>query len=295
MRTLILVTTLLITSIKAELVDLSHTLDENARNWPIKGFKQYNHSTLVVYDQDGAFYVSKDIAMTEHIGTHMDAPHHFGKSAWDLASIPIENFVVPIVKINVRKKCAENRDYVLTVQDLEEWEEKFGEVPENAVVLMETGWGDKYSDTEAYYGTGRDIKADDFDYDAWMTELHFPGFSAELSLALLQDYNIAGVGIDTASIDAGANAQFQAHFTLEANNKYGLENLCCLDKVPESGATLMAIPPKMTGGSGFTLRVLVDTDSTFAYKQSGKITSGASQTVKVYGILSFICLLLFVM
>jgi len=106
-------------------------------------------------DQDGAFYVSKDIAMTEHIGTHMDAPHHFGKSAWDLASIPIENFVVPIVKINVRKKCAENRDYVLTVQDLEEWEEKFGEVPENAVVLMETGWGDKYSDTEAYYGEFR--------------------------------------------------------------------------------------------------------------------------------------------
>ena len=103
-------------------------------------------------DQDGAFYVPKDIAMTEHIGTHMDAPHHFGKSAWDLASIPIENFVVPIVKINVREKCAENRDYVLTVQDLEEWEEKFGEVPENAVVLMETGWGDKYSDTEAYYG-----------------------------------------------------------------------------------------------------------------------------------------------
>ena len=61
-----------------------------------------------------------------------------------------------------------------------------------------------------------------------------------------------------------------------------------------SGATLIAIPPKMTGGSGFTLRVLVDTDSTFAYKQSGKITSGAAQTVKIYGILSFVCLLLLV-
>jgi len=46
--------------------------------------------------------------------------------------------------------------------------------------------------TSKQTGTGRDIKADDFDYDAWMTELHFPGFSAELSLALLQDYNIAG-------------------------------------------------------------------------------------------------------
>ena len=103
-------------------------------------------------DQDGAFYVSKDIVMTEHIGTHMDAPHHFGKTAWDLASIPIENFIVPVVKIDVREKCAENRDYLLTVQDLKDWEEKHGKVPENAVILMETGWGAKYKDTEAYYG-----------------------------------------------------------------------------------------------------------------------------------------------
>ena len=92
--------------------------------------------------------------MTEHIGTHMDAPYHFGKTAWDLASIPIENFVVPVVKINVREKSAENRDYLLTVQDLQDWEEKHGAVPENAVVLMETGWGDKYTDTEAYFGEG---------------------------------------------------------------------------------------------------------------------------------------------
>ena len=90
--------------------------------------------------------------MTEHLGTHMDAPYHFGKTAWDLASIPIENFVVPVVKINVRKKCAEDRDYVLTIQDLKNWEEKYGTVPDNAVVLMETGWGEKYNDTEAYYG-----------------------------------------------------------------------------------------------------------------------------------------------
>ena len=103
-------------------------------------------------DQDGQFYISKDIEMTEHLGTHMDAPYHFGKTAWDLASIPIENFVVPVVKINVREKCAEDRDYVLTIQDLKDWEAKYGTVPDNAVVLMETGWGEKYEDTEAYYG-----------------------------------------------------------------------------------------------------------------------------------------------
>ena len=37
------------------------------------------------------------------------------------------------------------------------------------------------------------MKAEDFDYDAWAAEIHFPGFSAELASALLQDYNIAGL------------------------------------------------------------------------------------------------------
>ena len=30
----------------------------------------------------------------------------------------------------------------------------------------------------------------------------------------------------------------------------------------------MAIPPKVSGGSGFTIRPLVDTDSTFAYTRN---------------------------
>jgi len=285
---------LLVARVRAELVDLSHTLDENARNWPVKGFTPFKHSVLALYDEDGAFYTSKDIEMTEHIGTHMDAPYHFGKTAWDLASIPIENFVVPVVKINVREKSAENRDYLLTVQDLQDWEEKHGAVPENAVVLMETGWGDKYTDTEAYFGTARDQKAEDFDYDAWIAEIHFPGFSAELATKLLTDYKITGVGIDTASIDAGVAGAFPVHFTLEANNKYGLENLCCLDKVPESGATLIAIPPKMTGGSGFTLRVLVDTDSSYAYKQSGRMSGAGTQNINVCGFLALFYFILYV-
>ena len=125
----------------------------NFENSTLNFDNDFQYSTHdVSVDEDGRFFIAKDIVMTEHIGTHIDAPHHFGKTAWDLASIPIENFIVPVVKINVREKCAENRDYVLTVQDLKDWEEKHGKVPENAVILMETGWGDKYSDTEAYYG-----------------------------------------------------------------------------------------------------------------------------------------------
>ena len=82
----------------------------------------------------------------------MDAPHHFGKTSWDLSKIPIENFVVPLVKIDVRDQCAADADYALSVEDLLAWEEKHGKVPAGAVVVMQTGWGAKYGDAVAYYG-----------------------------------------------------------------------------------------------------------------------------------------------
>eukprot|EP00116_Pleurobrachia_bachei_P009342 sb/3469604/ len=203
--------------------------------------------------------------MTEHFGTHMDAPYHFGKFNWDLSKIPLEKLVAPVVKLNVRSKCEEDRDYTVSVQDLQEWESEYGEVPSGAVILVETGWGDKYTDMADYYGSSLDIKDPDLNYTQWASEINFPGISAELANELINNYDISGVGVDTASIDAGIADAFPVHFTLQMQNKYGLENLCCLDKVPAAGATLMVFPPKIEGGSGFTIRPVVDTDSRYIY------------------------------
>ena len=43
-----------------------------------------------------------------------------------------------------------------------------------------------------FTGTGRDLNAADFDYDAWAAELHFPGFSYDVSVELLENYKISG-------------------------------------------------------------------------------------------------------
>ena len=288
-KVLILSVTLL--SAMAELVDLSHPMDENARNWPLPGYKRFKLTTLSTADEDGFFYISKDLEMTEHIGTHMDAPYHFGKTSWDLSAIPIEKMVVPVVKIDARVKCANNRDYELTVQDLKDWEVEFGPVPENAVIIMETGWGDKYDDTEAYYGTGLDINADNFNLTQWSAEIHFPGFSAEVAVELVANYSIAGAGIDTASLDPAVSSTFPVHFTLEGSgNVYGLENLCCLEKVPAQGATMMVMAPAVVGGSGFPVRVIVDTDSNYAYNlNSGSRAFPAGILIVVLFVFAFCC------
>ena len=64
------------------------------------------------------------------------------------------------------------------------------------------------------------------------------------------------VGIDTASIDYGQSTLFETHRVLYERNIPGLENLANLDRLPARGATLVALPMKIKGGSGAPLRAI---------------------------------------
>ena len=64
------------------------------------------------------------------------------------------------------------------------------------------------------------------------------------------------LGIDTASIDYGASADFPVHRLSAAENIAGLENLTGLEQLPETGALLLALPLKIEGGSGGPVRVV---------------------------------------
>ena len=55
----------------------------------------------------------------EHMGTHIDAPSHFGRGRQTLHEIPAERFIGPGVVIDVREKVETNPDYAVTVQDIE--------------------------------------------------------------------------------------------------------------------------------------------------------------------------------
>ena len=97
---------------------------------------------------------------------------------------------------------------------------------------------------EAYLGTDkRDV-----------AQLRFPGISPEAAKVLVSR-NIAGVGIDTASIDYGRSKDFLTHRILMAANIYALENVANLDKLPLTGATLIALPIKTAGGTGGPVRI----------------------------------------
>ncbi|TOM54479.1 cyclase, partial [Vibrio parahaemolyticus] len=62
----------------------------------------------------------------EHTGTHFDAPIHWisGKDQANntVDTIPVENFVAPAVVVDASQEVANNADWVLTVEFLQQWE-----------------------------------------------------------------------------------------------------------------------------------------------------------------------------
>ena len=71
----------------------------------------------------------------------------------------------------------------------------------------------------------------------------------------LKTRDIAGIGIDTGSVDAGNARGFPVHGVVNGSGAFHLENLADLGALPESGAYLVVAPIKIQGGSGGQVRV----------------------------------------
>jgi hypothetical protein len=63
-------------------------------------------------------------------------------------------------------------------------------------------------------------------------------------------------GVDVASIDYGRSKDFKVHRITTAGNVPGLENLTRLEELPARGATVIALPMKIEGGSSGPVRVI---------------------------------------
>ena len=86
--------------------------------------------------------------------------------------------------------------------------------------------------------------------------MHFPGFSADAIRFLLKERDVNGLGTDTASIDPGKAATFEAHKALLLAGRYQVENLDNLSILPVRGFSVIVAPMKISRGSGAPARVL---------------------------------------
>lgn len=236
-----------------EVVDLTHTLDPD---FPViilpPEFGQcarFRMEEVSAYDHRGPAWKWHNISMSEHTGTHFDAPSHWisGRDVPNGAvdEIPVEAFVGPVVVIDCSAGAAKDDDFELTYQAIKDWEAEHGDIPEDVWVLMRSDWSKRRG---AEYLNMRDDGP------------HSPGPTPQAIRYLVETRNIRGFGTETVGTDAGQGAHYHppypAHFTLHGAGKYGLQCMCNLDRLPATGAVLIAAPLKIKGGTGSPLRVM---------------------------------------
>lgn len=236
------------TSYAENILDMTYPFSEETIYWPTaESFKLVKEGWKI--NDNGRWYASNNYSASEHGGTHVDAPIHFVENGRKIDGIKIEEWIAPVIKIDVKNKCIVSRDYLLSVNDIKEWEKKNGKIPEGSWVLMYTGID------ETYYPDKKGVLGTDLRGEGALQFLSYPGFSPEVAQLLVTERKIAGIGIDTPSVDYGKSRDFKVHQIICGADKLIIENIANLAKLPTKGAKLYVIPMLIKDGTGAPARV----------------------------------------
>lgn len=229
-------------------IDLTQEYSSETIYWPTaSGFvleKEFCGTT-----PKGYFYAANRYSASEHGGTHLDAPIHFAEGRRTIEQLSLDQFMGAAVVMDVSPKALKDPDYQIAVADLKAWESAHGRIPRGAIVLLRTGYAQYWPDAKKYLGTAEKGQQG-------VDNLHFPGLHPDAARWLVNERAIKAVGLDTASIDYGQSKLFETHRVLCGNDVLPLENLAALDKLPPTGAYVIALPMKIKGGSGSPLRMI---------------------------------------
>lgn len=229
-------------------IDLTHEFSENAIYWPTAdSFKKT--AVFEGHTDKGFYYTAYNFSAAEHGGTHLDAPIHFSENRNTVDAIPVEQLIGSAVVVRIADKVATDRNYQLSLGDVQAWEKEHGTIPDGAIVLIDTGSGKLWPNRKEYMGT------DERGEEA-VRKLKFPGIHPATAKFLATERKIKAVGLDTPSLDYGGSTHFETHQILFEKNIPGFENVANLDKLPVKGATIIALPMKIKGGSGGPLRIV---------------------------------------
>jgi len=236
-----------------EVVDLTQPLSPDTPILPLppqfQNTPRFRIWELSRYDERGPAWYWNAFETGEHTGTHFDAPIHWisGKDLPDnsVDRIPPRQFIGSACVIDISDVASRNPDHLVAPQDVLKWEAEHGRIPAKSWVLLRTGWSRK--------------KASDY-INLKDDGPHTPGFTKETSTLLAKERDVLGVGVETVGTDAGQAAKFDPpfpnHYIMHGSGKCGLAGLTNLDKLPITGAIVIAAPLKILNGSGSPVRVI---------------------------------------
>ena len=225
---------------KNRFCDLTHTFREGFPVF-VTG-EEPERETIADYATSG-FYAQR-WTFGEHSGTHMDVPGHFHPGGRLSPEIELQELIVPIVVIDIRRRARTDPNAMVELDDIKKFERRHGKIPDGALVAADSGWAEKVDDPDAFKGGPA------------FPNYNFPGWGLEAAMFLAEKRDITGIGIDTLSLDPGNSTTFPVHVTYLATDRYGIENLTGLDCIPASGATAYVGLIPWEEGSGGPCRVI---------------------------------------
>lgn len=224
---------------KYEWVDLTHELSETTPHWvgwPALSVKE-------MASLDNSLFSAHAYTTVGQYGTHVDAPSHMVKGGRSLEQITLQESVMPLCVINKEEAVKANCDYVLTVEDILEWEETYGKIPEGAFVIFQSGWSKRPADS-----------MDNLDQDG---NRHFPGWKLEAVKFLVEERKVGGIGHETSDTEApitSGKTNYEVEYYILAQDHIQAELLANVDKCPATGGIFFCTYPKVKGGTGYPAR-----------------------------------------
>ena len=127
--------------------------------------------TISRFDDAGPAWAWTTLTVGEHVGTHFDAPIHWitGRDGEDVASVAPSKLVAPAAVIDKSAEAAEDPNYLLTLADIQAWENEHGPLPPGGWLLLRTGWDARAHDQEAFLNGG-ETPGPDAESARWLAE-----------------------------------------------------------------------------------------------------------------------------
>lgn len=180
--------------------------------------------------------------ITDHTGTHCDAPCHVLADGKSIDQLPVDAFSGKAICLDVR----EHDGCAITIEIIEEAEKKAArKIQEGDIVLFNTDHSKLWGPIPEGYAYLKNR--------AWLDP-----HAAEY----LVSKKIKAIGIDLGGPDPLGGSKHICHEILLSNDVYIIESLCNLDQIVGKEVTFLAFPLKFQGFSGAPTRAVAMVEQT---------------------------------
>ncbi|MFI6663132.1 cyclase family protein [Streptomyces sp. NPDC050523] len=238
------------------IVDLTHAFGPGQPRW--SGFHDEQRESALSMENDG---ISADYhRLVGSWGTHVDAPAEMIPGGRTIDQLSPAELVLPLAVIDLSAAVAADPDRCLQWEDVKRWEADHGPIPSGSFVALRTDWSQRWPSQEAMRNLDGDGVA------------HTPGWTLEALRHVIVERAATAIGHETIDTDPGVYTSTDAlsgtlpredtrrQYACEAyvldHDRYQVELLAHLDRVPALGAHIVVGVGKAHGGTAFPARVL---------------------------------------